>query len=119
MRQLAFDVFTRANKILRIIVVLFNAGRDGENIRIENNVFGWEADLFGQNLVGASANLNFALAGIRLTDLVKGHHHDGRAITAHKFGVVDKRLNPLFHRDGVNDAFTLNALQPFFDDVPF
>ncbi|MNZ71580.1 hypothetical protein D3C78_899450 [compost metagenome] len=119
MRQLTFDVFTGANKILRIVVVLFDTGRDGENIRVENNVFWRKADLFGQNRVGAAANLNFTLAGIRLTDFVKGHHHNCRAITAHQFGVVDKRLNAFFHRDGVNDAFTLNALQPFFDDVPF
>ncbi|MNE60957.1 hypothetical protein D3C80_1561380 [compost metagenome] len=119
MRQLTFDVFTGANKILRIVVVLFDTSRDGENIRVENNVFRREADLFGQNRVGAAANLNFALARIRLTDFIKGHDHDCRAVATHLFSVVDKRLNTLFHRDGVNDAFALNALQPFFDDVPF
>lgn len=65
MRQLAFDVFTGTDKVLRVVVVLFNPGRHRENIRVENDVFRREAHLFGENLVRTAANLDFTRAGIR------------------------------------------------------
>ena len=119
MRQFAFNVFTRADEVLGVVVVLFDAGRDGEDVRVEDDVFRREAHLFGQNFVRAAANLNLALAGIGLTHFIEGHHHHGGPVATHQLRVVDKGIDPLFHRDGVNDAFALNALQPFFDDVPF
>ena len=118
-RQLALDVFTGTDKVLGIVVMLFDTRRHGEDVRVKNNVFRWEADLFGQDLVRAAADLNFTLAGIRLAHFIKGHHHHGGTVTAHQFGMMDKGLNPLFHGDGVNDALALNALQPFLDNFPF
>ena len=32
--------------------------------------------------------------------------------------MVDKGFDALFHRDGVNDAFALNAFQALFNDLP-
>jgi hypothetical protein len=37
-----------------------------EDVRIEDDVFGREADLFGQQLVGALADLDLALEGVGL-----------------------------------------------------
>ena len=119
MRQLAFDVFAGTDKVLCVVVMFFNTGSYGEDVRVKDDVFRREAHLFGQNVVGAAANLNFALAGVGLAHFIKGHHHHCRTVTTHFFRVFDKRFNALFHRDGVDDAFALNALQPFFDDVPF
>ena len=118
-RQFAFDIFAGADKVLGIVVVLFNPGRHGENIRVKDDVFRREAHLFGENFVRPAANFNFPLAGIGLAHFIKGHNHDGGAVAAHLFRMLDKRLNALFHRDGVNDAFTLNTLQALFDDLPF
>ena len=118
MRQLAFDVFTRADKVLRVVIVLFNTGSNREDVRVEDDVFRREAHLFGQNFVCAATNLNFARAGIGLAHFIEGHHHHGGTITAHHLRVVDKGINAFFHRDGVNNAFTLNTLQPFLDDFP-
>ncbi len=118
-RQLAFDVLTGADKVLRVVVVLFNTGGDGKDIRVEDDVFRREAHLFGENFVGSAANLNFAFAGVGLSLLVKSHHHHRGAVATQQLRVMDKGLHTLFHRDGVHDAFTLNALQPFFDNFPF
>ncbi|CCJ86418.1 hypothetical protein BN133_2795 [Cronobacter dublinensis 582] len=118
-RQLAFNVFTRADKILRIVVVLVDARCDRENVRVEDNIFRREAHLFSENFVRPAANVDFALAGVSLAHFVKRHHHDCRAVAAHQFCVMYERFDALFHRNGVNDAFALNTLQPFFDDVPF
>ncbi|MNL49959.1 hypothetical protein D3C87_1729340 [compost metagenome] len=96
-RQLAFDVFARADKVLRVVVVLFNTGRDGEDIGVEDDVFWRETDLFGQDLVRPTANFNLAFAGVCLADFIKRHHHHSGTVATHKFGVVDERLDPLFH----------------------
>ena len=59
MRQLTFDVFTRANKVLRIVVVLFNAGGDREDVRVEDDIFRREAYFLGEDFVRPTANLDF------------------------------------------------------------
>ena len=99
MRQLAFNIFTRADKILRVVIVFIDACRDRENVRVEDNIFRREADLFGEDFVGAAANFNFTLAGVGLAHFVKRHHHHRRAITAHQLRVMHKRPDALFHGD--------------------
>jgi len=53
MRQARDDLAGRLNEIDAVIIVLLDAGRDCKDIRIEDDVFRWKTDLFGQNLVGA------------------------------------------------------------------
>ena len=118
MRQLAFDVFAGADKVLCIVIVFFDTGRHREDIRVKDNIFRREADLFGEDFVGATANLNFTFAGVGLTNLVESHHHHRGAVAANQFRMVDKGFDALFHRDGVNDAFSLNAFQALFNDFP-
>ena len=118
-RQLAFNVFTGADKVLRIVVVLFNAGGDGEDIGVKNNIFRREAHLFGQNLVRPAANFDFPRAGIGLANFIEGHHHHGSAVATHLLRMLNEGLYALFHRDGVDDTFALNTFQTLFDDLPF
>ena len=118
MRQLACDVFAGADKVLRIVIVLFDTGRYRKDIGVKDDIFWREADLFGENFVSATANLNFAFAGVGLAHFVKGHHHYRGAITANQLRMVDKRFNALFHRNRVNNAFALNAFQTLFNDFP-
>lgn len=66
MRQFAFDVFARADEILRVIVMLFNPGGDSEDVRVENDIFRREADFLGEDFVRPTANLDFPCAGIGL-----------------------------------------------------
>ena len=96
-RQFAFNVFAGTDKILRVVVMLFNTGGDRKDIRVEDNVFRRKTYLFGQDLISAAANLDFTLAGIRLADFIKGHHHHGGTVAAHLFRMLNKRRNALFH----------------------
>ena len=119
MRQLALDIFAGTDKVHRVVVMLVDAGGDGKDIRVKDNIFRRKADLFGQDFVGAAADLDFARARIRLPLFIKGHHHHRRAVAAHQPRMVDKDRLALFHRDRVNDAFALDALQPHFNHLPF
>lgn len=64
MRQFTFDVFTCADKVLRVVVVLFNAGGDREDVRVEDDIFRREADFLGEDFVRPAANFDFPRAGI-------------------------------------------------------
>ncbi|MGU0056126.1 hypothetical protein ACVXG7_11120 [Enterobacter hormaechei] len=94
MRQFAFNVFTRADEVLGVVVVLFDAGRDGEDVRVEDDVFRRKPTSSVKILVRAAANLNLALAGIGLTDFIEGHHHHGGPVATHQLRVVDKVSTP-------------------------
>jgi len=48
MRQVRFDTAARLNEVYGIVIMLFDTCRNGENIRVKNNVFGWEIYLLGQ-----------------------------------------------------------------------
>ena len=82
MRQRRGDLAGRLDEVDAVIVVLLDAGGDGEDVRIEDDVFRREAGLFGQELVGARADLDLARPGVGLPCLVEGHDDDGRAIGA-------------------------------------
>ena len=49
---------------------------------IEDDVLRREADLLGQDPVGARADLDLALDGVGLALFVEGHHHHRRAVAA-------------------------------------
>ena len=97
MRQFAFDVFTRADKVLRVVVVLFNAGGNREDVRVEDDIFWREANLFGEDFVRPTANLDFPCAGIGLPLFVKGHYHHRCTVTTQQFRMMDKGVDALFH----------------------
>ena len=107
------------NEIDRVIVVFFDAGGDGEDVGVKNNIFGRKADFIHQNAVGAFADFDFALVGIGLPFFVKRHHHRRCAITPHQFGLVFEGFHALFHADGIDHAFALHAAQAGFNHAPF
>ena len=118
-RQVLLDPAGRVDEIDRVIVVLFNAGGNGEDIRVENDVFGREIHRIDQQPVGPFANLDLAFVGIGLAFFVKRHHHRCRAVTAQELGLVQKLRLALFHADGVDNAFALYTAQPGLDHAPF
>ena len=99
--------------------MLFNAGGDREDVRVEDDIFRREADFLGEDFVRPAANFDFPRAGIGLALFVKGHYHHCRTVATQQFRVMDKGVDALFHRDRVNNAFALDTLQTFFYDVPF
>jgi len=74
------DLRSRFDEVERVAVVLLDAGRDGEDVRIENDVLGREADRLGEQPVAALADLDLALDRVRLALLVERHHDHGGAV---------------------------------------
>ena len=70
----------RLDEVDRVVVVLLHPRRHGEDVGIEDDVLGREADLVRQQTVGARADLHLAVAGVGLALLVEGHHHHRRAV---------------------------------------
>ena len=95
-RQFFANALGRLNKVDGIIVMLFNAGGDGENIRVEDNIFRRKTDLLGQNLVRALANFKFVCGRISLAVLVKCHDNHRRAIAQTRARLFKKRRFALF-----------------------
>jgi hypothetical protein len=79
-RQVLLDPARGVDEIDRVVVVLFNAGGHGEDVGVEDDVFGREAHLIHQDAVGALADLDLALVGVGLAFFVKRHHHGGGAV---------------------------------------
>ena len=82
-RAAGLDLARRLDEIDAVIVVLLDARRDGEDVGIEDDVLGREADLVDQDPVGALADLDLALPGVGLALLVERHDDDGGAVAAH------------------------------------
>src|SRR3546814_13774232 len=72
-------LFRSLDEIDAVIIVLFDARRDGEDIGIEDDVFGREA-IGGQQLVGPLADFHLAGGGIGLPHFVKRHDYHGPAV---------------------------------------
>ena len=111
MRQGRGDLPRRLDEGDAVVVVLLDAGGDGEDVGIEDDVLGREAGLFGQQLVGAGADRDLALQRVGLALLVEGHDDDGGAVGAHQPGVVQEGLLALLHRDRVDQRLALHAFQ--------
>ena len=98
-----------------VAVVLLDAGGDGEDVGVEDDVLGREPDLVDQDVVRPLADRRLALERVGLALLVERHHDDRRAMGAHDPGLADERLLALLHRDRVDDRLALDALQPGLD----
>ena len=79
--QILLDPARSLDKVHTIAVVLLDTRRNGQNIGIENYIFGWET-LLRQYLICALGNLDLALVGISLTALIEEHHNRRRAIAS-------------------------------------
>ena len=116
--QVLFDPTRGLNKVHCVVVVLFNAGGNGKDVGVKNDVFGCKADLVNQDAVGARANFSLAGIGVGLALFVKGHHHRGGTVALDELGLALELFYPLFHADGVHNALALNAAQTRFNDAP-
>jgi hypothetical protein len=117
-RQVALDPARGLDEIDRVVVVFLDAGGDGEDVRVEDDVLGWEAHLVHQDAVGALADLDLALVGVGLAFFVEGHHHGGRAVALDEPGLALELLHAFLHRDGVHHALALQAAQARLDHAP-
>src|SRR5437762_8865499 len=91
--------------------MFFNTGRNGEDIRIKNDVLRRKPDIFGEDAVRPRADFHFAVRGIGLALFIKGHN-DHRSSVAPDFScVISKDVFAFFQADAIDDTFALNTLQ--------
>ena len=102
----------------RVIPVLFDSGGHGEDVGVKDDVAGIHAHFFGEDAVGARADLHAALRRVRLPGLIEGHHHHAGAVALDQSGALLENLFALLEADGIDDALALNALQPRLNDAP-
>ena len=93
--------------------------RHGEDIGVEDDVLGREADLVDEDAIGAGADLDLARGRIGLAHLVERHDDDGSPI-AQAFDRLFAELGLAhLHRDRIDDRLALDAFQPRLDHLPF
>ena len=107
------------DEVESVIVVLFDAGGDGENVGVEDDVLGIEADFVDEDVVGAFADADLFFVGGGLAVFVEGHDHGSSSVAHDVAGVVFEDFFPFFEGDGVDDAFALQVFEAFGDDFPF
>ena len=73
-QRVAFD------EVDGVVVVLLHAGGDGEDVGVEDDVFGRKADLVDEDAVGALADADLLGEGGGLALLVEGHDDDGGTV---------------------------------------
>ena len=111
-RHRLFDPPRGLDEVLGVGVVLLDPGGHREDVGVEDDVFGREANDLGQEPVGPLADRHPPLDVGRLPLLVEGHHHHGRPVAADRAGLPEERLLPLLQADRVDDPLALDALQP-------
>jgi hypothetical protein len=116
--QVLADPFDGRQVVDAVASVLLEPGCDGENVGIENDVFGREAGFLREQVVAA---LTYGLTPFQRVGLplfVEGHHDRGSAVLAHQSRLAQKLCFALFQADGVDDALALDALQAGLDHAP-
>ena len=98
--------------------MLFDAGGNGEDVWIENDVVGIESDLVDKDAIRAFTDADFFLIGCGLAVFIEGHHHHRRAVTHDVPRVVFENFLSLLERDRVDDALALQALQAGLENLP-
>ena len=117
MRQVGTYPAAGLDEVDGVVVVFLDAGGDGEDVRVEDDVLGGKSDAH-QQLVGALADLDLAPVGVGLALLVEGHDDHRRAVTPRQPGLLKKLRFSFLHRDRIDDALALDALQAGLDDFP-
>src|SRR5439155_974136 len=102
----------------RVVIVLLHAGSNGEDIRIEDDVFRWKPDLIDQDPVGtlAEADLIFIICGLTL--FVERHHDRRGAVFQDSCRVLAEYIFAFLQRNRIYDALTLKALQARLNHLP-
>jgi hypothetical protein len=105
------------DEVHAVVGVLLDARRDREDVGVEDDVLGREADLVDQDPVGPLADRLAALEVVGLPVLVEGHHDDRGAVLAAQGRLAAELLLALLHGDRVDDRLALHAAQPGLDDL--
>ncbi len=116
--QLALESLDRLDERDRVVVVLLHAGRNGEDVRVEDDVLRPEPDHLRQQAVGTLEDRDAPLDGVCLALLVERHHDDRGAVAAGQAGLPQELVLALLQRQRIHDPAALELLQTGFDDRP-
>src|SRR5439155_8540173 len=108
-RQVLFDPTCGVDEVDCVVIVLFTARADSENVRIKNNVLRRKSNLLRQQVVSAFADLGLPLEHVRLAALVECHHDHCCSIAADESRLLQKLWLPFLKADRINYALALNA----------
>ena len=117
-RQVLLDPARGLDEVHAVVVVLLDAGGDGEDVRVEDDVFRREADVLGEQLVGTGADFSLAREGVGLALLVEGHDDDRGAVALAELRLAQELGLAFLHGNRVDDALALHALQAGLDHFP-
>ena len=98
--------------------MFFQAGRDRQNIRIENDVVRRDAGAFRQEPISAGADIDSPLKIIGLPGFIERHHDDRGAVPFHQSRLPQKFFLAVLQADRIHDRFSLDAFQSRFDHAP-
>src|SRR5690554_3097733 len=115
--QVLFNPAGGIDEVYRVVVVLFDAGGNGKDVRVEDDVGRVEADA-NQHIVGALTDFGFAFEGVGLAIFVKGHDHNRGAVAHAVLCPLDELFFAFFQADGVHHGLALDAAQAGFDHFP-
>ncbi|MPL88384.1 hypothetical protein SDC9_34404 [bioreactor metagenome] len=118
-RQVLPDPARRLDEVDAVIVVFLDARRHREDVRVEDDVLGREAELVHEDAIGALADPGLALETVGLPLFVEGHHHHRGAIGEAERGMGAEGVLALLQADRVDDRLALHALQAGLDHLPF
>jgi len=107
--EVFFDPAGGVDEVEGVVVMLFDSGGDGEDVGVEDDVFGREADFVDEDVVGAFADAAFVIVGGGLALFIEGHDDGGGPVIKDVAGVFFKGFFAFFEGDGVDDAFALRS----------
>ena len=112
------DQRQRVDERLRVAVVLGDAGGHGEHVGVEDDVFGREAGLLSEQVIGAAADRHLPLDRVGLPLLVEGHHDHPGAVGPDVPGLLEERVLAFLEADRVDHALALDAREPGAQHAP-
>ena len=108
-RQLGLDPAGRIDVGRGVRGVRLDAGGDGEDVRVEDDVLRLIARLGDKQVVGTAGDRDLAFDRVGLALLVEGHHDDGGAVAADEPRLAEELGLAFLHADRVHDAAALQV----------
>ena len=116
--QVLFDPARRLDEVQRVAVMLLDAGRHRQHVRVKDDVLRRKIGLLGQQFVGARGNFLAAFQIVGLPPLVEGHDHRRRPVAPQQPGAFQELVLAVLQRNGVDNRLALHAPEARFQNLP-